>query len=303
MKKNFFSFLLTGIISCVSMICYADVNQNVLSPEQPFEGEIVYETFEHWSDAIKKQANFSYFNGVHKIRLILKGEKMHMIDETTKIHYVADGAAPSYTEYCEWTQKGYIQDHRNVEIQEVLAPRDIYCFGETYRLVSNTFSEKSEEKTVLDYPCKLYEGDICRKILNKQNYSIKAYVSNLVAPAGYKWSLLGLNIPGIALKCRMKLNLGHVNGLGIVKSGEFSCYKEADVVEIIPRTVSDEELVVPSNYKIVSGMNGFATIRYQKEVKKALKEHGIIGENGDVVGDNSNKTTGVHYQTDEEWDF
>lgn len=274
-----------------------------IAQEQPFEGEIVYETFEHVSDAIKKQSNFSYFNGVHKIRLILKGEKMHMIDETTRIHSIADGAVPMYTEYCEWTQKGFFRDSRTAEIQKMLAPRDIHCFGETYRLVSNTFSQKDEEKTILNHPCKLYEGDICRNILNNQTYSIKAYVSNLSAPAGYKWNLLGIEIPGIALKWRMKLNIGHVNGLGIIKSGEFSIYTEADVIEIIPREVSDEEFVVPSDYNIVSAMNGFATIRYQKEVKKKLKEQGILGENYDIVGDNSNKTTGVHYQTDEEWDF
>lgn len=271
--------------------------------EQPFEGEIVYETFEHVSDFIKKRSNFSYFNGVHKIRLILKGNKMHMIDETTKIHTIADNAVPLYTEYCEWTQKGFYRDNRSAEVQRVLAPRDIYCFGESYRLVSNTFSQKDEEKTFLDHPCKLYEGDICRNILNDQVYSIKAYVSDLSAPAGYKWSLLGLEIPGIALKWRMKLNIGHLSGLVARKGGEISMYTEADVVEIIPREVSDEEFVVPSNYKIVSAMNGFAIIKYQKEVKKQLIGHGIIGENGDVVGDNSNKTTGVHYQTDEEWDF
>lgn len=275
----------------------------VHAQEQPFEGEIVYETFEHVSDAIKKQSNFSYFNGVHKIRLILKGNKMHMIDETTKIHSIVDGAVPLYTEYCEWTQKGFYRDSRSIEIQKVLAPCDIYCFGERYSLVSNTFSQKTEEKSFLNYPCKLYEGEICRSIFNNQTYTIKAYVSNISVPAGYEWSMLGLKIPGIALKWRMKFNIGHVNGLGIVKSGEFSYYLEADVVEIIPRKVSDEEFVVPLNYKIVSGMNGFAAIRYQKEVKKKLQEKGVIGATYDIVGDNSNKTTGVHYQTDEEWDF
>ncbi len=270
--------------------------------EKPFEGEIVYETFEHVSDFIKNSSNFSYFNGVHKIRLILKGDKMHMIDETTKIHSIADGAVPLYTEYCELTQKGMYRDDRSIEVQRILAPRDIYSFGDLCRLVSNTFSQKDEEKTILDHPCKLYEGDICRNMMDDQTYSIKAYVSDIVAPAGYKWNLLGLEIPGIALKWRMKLNIGHISTY-LMKGGEISIYTEADVVKIIPREVSDEEFVVPSNYKIVSGMNGFATLRYQKEVKKKLKAQGILGENGDIVGDNSNKTTGVHYQTDEEWDF
>lgn len=51
-----------------------------------FEGEIELETFENYSDYIKKMPNSIYFDGVHKIRIIVKGDKMHLIDETTKCH-------------------------------------------------------------------------------------------------------------------------------------------------------------------------------------------------------------------------
>lgn len=55
-----------------------------------FEGEIELETFENYSDYIKKMPNSIYFDGVHKIRIIVKGDKMHLIDETTKCHTIAD---------------------------------------------------------------------------------------------------------------------------------------------------------------------------------------------------------------------
>lgn len=49
-----------------------------------FEGEIIYETFENYSDWIRKMANSVYVDGVHKMRLLVKGNKMHLIDETTR---------------------------------------------------------------------------------------------------------------------------------------------------------------------------------------------------------------------------
>lgn len=270
--------------------------------EKLFEGEIVYETFEHYSDALKNQFNFSFSDGVHKIRLITKGSKMHMIDETTHIHAIADDAGPSYTEYCEWTKKGFVRRKDLIDAQCMLSPRDmqmkIVNNVLTFPLLSNTFSQKTITKTILDIPCTLYEGDICRNVGNDQTYSIKAYVSNLAAPAGYKYNLYGLEIPGIALQWRMKFDIGHVKGVvGFVKGGEHSMYIEADVTEIKPRKVDDKEFEIPSDYNIIDASNGFAVLKYQSEVKKQLKKQGIIG------GNNHDKATGVHYKTDEEWEF
>ena len=58
-----------------------------------FEGEIVYETYEQYSDYLLKMPQSIYFNGVHRVRLIVKGDMMHMIDETTGCHIIADNAA------------------------------------------------------------------------------------------------------------------------------------------------------------------------------------------------------------------
>ena len=103
-----------------------------------FEGEIELETFENSSNYVKKVPTSIYFDGVHKIRIIVKGEKMHLIDETTKCHVIADAAfvdkvlkdatptkgtslkglnasvygigataSGAYVHYCEYTKNGY----------------------------------------------------------------------------------------------------------------------------------------------------------------------------------------------------
>ena len=80
--------------------------------------------------------------------------------------------------------------------------------------------------------------------------------------------------------------------------GELSIYYEADVTKITPREVSDSEFEVPADYKISKGAkNAFALMNYYKGIKKELVTAGITGAPNDT------KSSGVHYQTNDEWDF
>ena len=296
---------------------------------EPFEGEIVYETYENYSDYILKMANSIYFNGVHKVRLIVKGDWMHMIDETTGCHIIVNDAAAraimnaqgkrksrntadllsnlsknrsnnscSYVHFCDHTKTGLdMSDAPGT--QYMLSPGEIYyADGTTAPITQYTFDKTAETKNILGLNCPFYEGTVARKMGGMdQSYDVKAWVSDdLTAPAGYNWNLYGLDVPGIALKWATKYDGGHVSVMSV---GELSFYIEADVVEVIPRPVDDEEFNIPEGYKIKSGgtSNVFKMLGYYKSVKKELIKRGIKG------GDNSQKTTGVHFKTDGEWDF
>ena len=279
----------------------------------PFEGEIVYETYENYSDYLKKMPNSIYFDGVHKIRLIVKGTKMHMIDETTQCHIIADDAAPvvsnkrgkkqesnetaaSYVHFCDLTKTG-MDFGKNIDMMRVLVNRDLdYPGGQKAKLKTNTFAKTETKKTILDKSCQLYEGRFVREMGGMdQTYDLKAYVSDIPAPSGYLWNLWGLDVPGIALKWIQKYDGGHVSVMSV---GELSFYIEADVTEIKPRPVSDDEFTIPADYKISTGAkNAFALLKYYGAVKKQLVAKGIKG------GDNSQKKSGVHYKTNDEWDF
>lgn len=318
MKRLFFAAMLL----CFALIANAQ-------EKTPFEGEIVYETYENYSDYILKMPNSIYFNGVHKVRLILKGDWMHMIDETTGCHIIVNNAAAkaimeaqgkkktrgtigslstlsknrsnnscSYVHFCDHTKTGLdMSDAPGT--QYMLGSCEIsYANGSKAPLIKNTFAKTNESMNVLNQICPLYAGQIVRDMGGmNQTYDIKAWVSEqLIAPEGYKWNLYGLDVPGIALKWAMKYDGGHVSVMSV---GELSFYIEADVVEVNPRTVSDEEFNIPEGYKIKSGgtSNAFKLMGYYKSVKSELVKLGIKG------GDNSQKTTGVHYKNDGEWDF
>lgn len=281
---------------------------------KPFEGEIELETYENYSDYIKKMPNSIYFDGVHKLRLIVKGDKMHLIDETTKCHTIVNAAIANpilegkmdkksmgqtsngYIHFCDYTKTG-MDFSKNSAMMCALGQIDLtYPDGSKAELIKNTFAETSTVQTILDKKCKLYEGDIDHKMGGMdQKYHVKAYVSDLIAPNGFKFAFYGLNTHGIPMKCAMKYDGGHVSVMSI---GELSIYVEMDVTKIISREVSDDEFAVPANYKISpNSTNAFALMKYYKSVKKELVKLGIKG------GAKSEKSTGVHYKTDGEWDF
>lgn len=285
MKK----FLITSIACMMAIIGMAQ-NTNA------FEGEIRYETFENYSDYILKMPNSMYFNGVHKMRMILKGDKMHLIDETTQCHIVVDNAVPSYVHFCDLTKTG-MNYGANIDAMRILtSEKTITVGGASAPIVDYTFAKTDTKKSINDKECTLYEGRINREMGKmEQKYDVKAYVSDIPVPNGYKWSIFGLDIPGIALKYSYKYEGGHVSVMSV---GELSMYIEADVTEIIPRTVEDGEFDIPADYKISKGSkNAFALMKYMSGVRKQHVKLGIKGESNDK------KTTGVHYKTNDEWDF
>ena len=262
---------------------------------EAFEGEITYETYENYSDFLIRASNSVFFNGVHKIRLILKGNKMHLIDETTKCHVIADNSVPSYVHYCDLTKTG-MDYGNNIGSMQILSKGNIDVGGQVSPITCYTFAPTSTKKNIMDKECTLYQGDINRNMGGmEQKYEVKAYVSDIMAPAGYKWLLFCLDTPGIALKYSYKFDGGHVSMMSI---DELSAYYEADVTKIMPREVADDEFNIPADYRVSKGAeNAFALVKYMKGVKKQLEKLGIKGESNDK------KTTGVHYKTDDEWDF
>lgn len=307
--------------------------QGVLTAGQPFEGELEIETYENYSEYLQRMGNSLYFNGVHKLKIILKGSKVHVIDETTGCHVIANDGTPagssesnepatpakrgrgagllggnkskvnsgndsgmSYIHFCDLTKTG-LDFGTNINAMRVfLNQKDLNISNSNAPITSYTFAPTSTKKTILDKECVLYQGDINRKMGGMdQNYEVKAWVSDIVAPAGFKWALYCLETPGIPLKYSYKYDGGHVSVMNV---GELSMYYEADVTKITPREVSDSEFEVPADYKISKGAkNAFALMNYYKGIKKQLVKAGIKG------APNETKSSGVHYQTNDEWDF
>lgn len=258
-----------------------------------FEGEIAFETFESYSEYINKMPNSIYVDGVHKMRLIVKGNKMHLIDETLKCHIVA---TDTYTHYCDFTKTGFCL--LQYDFMMAAAPRTLnYGYGQVAKLLSNSFAKTEVADSLLGQKCILWQGDVIHEMGGKpQKYSCHAYCTDIKAPASYSVHLYGMPLETIAAKWIIKYDGGHESVLNV---GELSYYAEGDVISITPRPVSDDEFALPAGYKIAKGdlRNAMKMMQYYTGVKKALEKAGIKGE------DKTAKSTGVHYKTQEEWDF
>lgn len=259
-----------------------------------FEGEIAFETFENYCKWMNKMPNSIFVDGVHKMRLIVKGDKMHLIDETTQCHTVING---SYTHYCDITKTGFNMEKYDFILAAAPRTLDYGVGGQIAELTANTFAKTEQTTTLLDNECTLWQGDIVHNMGGmSQKYSCHAYCTDIQAPSAYPIHLSGMPLNYIAAKWIMKYDGGNVGALGV---GELSFYQEGDVTSITPRSVSDEEFVLPAAYKITKGSikSPFKMMNYYKGVKKALEKAGIKG------ADKSAKSTGVHFKTQEEWDF
>lgn len=285
MKKLF-------IITCMLFLTISAKSQETAAT---FEGEIAYETFETYSDYLLEMPHSIYFNGVHKIRMVVKGSKIHITDETTGCHIVGDSNSKQFVHFCDHTKSGldYSADY---ESQLVLASRDITYSNFTSKLNSNTISHTNDTTEILGHKCAVYQGAMERDMSMIQKYEVKAHVAtDIPISDGYKYGLQGLELPGMPLKWTYKYDGGHV-GMGV---GELSFYIESDITDIKPRQVDDSEFNIPAEYKIktYNGRNPMGLMNYYKSIKKGLIKQGIKG------GDNSEKSTGVHYKTNDEWDF
>lgn len=258
-----------------------------------FEGEIIYETFENYSEWIRKMANSVYVDGVHKMRLLVKGNKMHLIDETTKCHILVND---SYTHYCDITGTGFSMEHYDFLL--VAAPRTLdYGYGQKAELTMNTFTMTDQKDSLIGRECTLWKGDVVHNMGGKlQTYSCHAYCSDIKAPSAYTVHLYGMPLKTIATKWIIKYDGGHESTMNV---GELSFYMEGDITSINSRPVSDDEFELPESYKIKKGSlrTTMAMLDYYKGVKKALENAGIKGDSINA------KSTGVHFKSQEEWDF
>ncbi len=305
-------------IACVAVILWGGASVNA-QEQKPFEGEIVYETFENYSDMLKKNGGGAsvYFDGAHKMRLILKGSKMHLIDETTKCHVIVDADVldallngegkkkewfDGYVHFCDLTKTGY-DFTKDGSSYLFLAPGAIKNgYGVTTPAASDyKYVETSEKEDILGKECIKYKGQLSRNYSGMQyKYGVYASVSDIPAPKVYPWAVYGLQTSNILMKWAFKLDGGQISKaltLGMA-GGEISLYIEAEVTEIIPREVSDEEFVIPADYKIIkkkSTLGGaLGMLKYYRGINKELKKRGIKG---------GERSSDAKYKTEESWDF
>lgn len=268
---------------------------------EPFEGEIVSESFFQING--DQQLGNMLGNGVHREKAVVKKCKMHSVDEIGDIHSLGDYCEGSFIHFIPAVKLGMdygkvLNDHKA-----------------TTKTTGN-IEKKPVQKIILGHNCSLYEGTITTEtsyeyeVLGEKNsdvinqtQEIKAYVAeDIVAPEAMRELIPGFKVNGIVLQWRIKLITGSEG------SHNTGAYMEHDVIAINPRQVGDDEFKIPSDVEILkvdiaTDTNSLSDIgdllKQSNKIEKFNKEL----EKRKVGAEKSLKTTGVHYQTEGEWDF
>lgn len=269
------------------------VNITAQDSSTPFEGEIHLTSFANYCDYINKSGLVAGGNGIHRQKLVLKGDKGKLIDETTGIITIWDIPAGQYVTFIDDLKKG-LSYEKNIDAILVLAPRDTRIYDKfDQKLTSNTIADTGEKQEINGHACNEIKGTVVREQGGMQSkYGIKAYYDpSIIMPPALIGATYGLEIPGMPMKWSHSYDGGHVP-----MAGELSYFMEVTVDEIIPRAVNDNEFTVPA-YKMTKTSNPMSMMGYLKNANKhATKKIEEDKKAGNQDAYSSFKTT-------DEWDY
>lgn len=258
---------------------------------QTFEGEINYRNFENHSKTVRKFSKGMAYNGARNVKVLLKGNKMHIFDESMHLNILI------------------LPDEDNIVIYNDLLKRGLKCTYSSYK--KNYMSAfgpeptvdgqtkhynvlpKEEKKTVNGETCTVYSGTVSAQVGSTAPIvtTIEVYSSDKynVDPV-FNCFMNGIETPGIAMKWTTDQH-GKVPFLGSMDS-----FVASEAKTVTPRTVSDEEMRVPSDCQLKETDSPFKMLGIYSDTQKYLKKNKMYPADAD-------SDANVTYSIESEWDF
>lgn len=256
-----------------------------------FEGEINYRNFENHSKAVRKFSKGMAYNGARNVKVVIKGKKMHIIDESIHLNTLL------------------LPDENCVIIYNDLLKRGLKCsysnYTQTYmaaygpksntpgQIKEYTIKPSGEIGTFLGEECEKYKGTVTTSTSSSSpvvtNVEVWCSTKYKVDPV-YCCYLNGVEVPGVAMKWTTDQH-GKVPLFGSMDS-----FVASEVKSITSRNVEDSEMRIPSEYELKETDSSFKMLGIYGDTKKYLKKNKLYPADAD-------NATEVTYQIEEEWDF
>lgn len=259
--------------------------------QKQFEGEINYRNFENYSKPVRKFSKGMAYNGARNVKVLIKGNKMHIIDESMHLNTLL------------------LPDEDRVIIYNDLLKRGLQCsYGNYTTTYMSTYSPKpnvvgqtkdykveitGKKNTLLGHVCGNYKGTVTAKTSASSPavttvdvwYSTEYEVNPI-----YNFYLYGIESPGIAMKWTIDQHSK------VPLFGTFDSFIASEVKSITQREVDDSEMQIPSDYELKVTDSPFKMLGIYGDTKKYLKKNNMYPGDADTDKD-------VTYKIEEEWNF
>ena len=252
-----------------------------------FEGVLMYRNYEHHSAIVRKFSGGQAYNGERSIRVTLRGNSVHIVDESMHIHTIIKPDEDKYYIFSDVSKQGFVAKASEIlpKFFSGLDP-NVEASGSTPK--SSTLKSTSRQETYKGDRCKVYEGQLAveESFLNDVEMW---YSDRLLANKSYRYVFSGLPVPGIVRKGIITQS-GKIPLLGNMKSTTAT-----ELVALTERKVAPSEMTPPSNITIAPYTKDTRLYSFYKQSSKALKKAKLYPE--------KMNTKEVDYAIRSNWDF
>ena len=251
-----------------------------------FEGMLLYRNYEFHSPVIRKFSFGNAYNGERSVKVVMKGNKIHIIDESLHMHTIILPDANIGYIYSDVAKQG-IKSSLNFldDYLRVLDPEYPLKNG-----LTKTASLKQTKESV-SYKgdnCKIYKGDMMQGEDTKTEVEMWYSEKYRVYPS-YRYVFSGLN-PGGLLRKGIYNQSGKIPMLGKVKS-----LVSTELVALKSYQVPASEMVPPTDVAITECTDNKQLTALYKANRAQLKKMKMTPQH--------KKTSEVKYDIRQQWDF
>lgn len=250
-----------------------------------FEGALLYRSYEHHSAVVRKFSQGRAYNGERTIRVTLRGNSAHIVDESMHLHTIINANANTVFVYSDLTNEG------------ISAGKD---FIHTYLSMQdpdyNTPEMPKSSTLAIENQKTTYKGDLCNILKGTVSIGKNAetdaelwYSNNLLANKAYKYFLYGLPPKGIVRR-------GIYNNVGrIPLLGKAQTITALELVALKEYRVSDSEMKPPSTIRLERMEKSSQLTDLYKANTKELKRQKIYPK--------ISKRKEIKHLLNNQWDF
>ena len=259
-------------------------NHYLSSIPRVFEGALLYRNYEYHNNLVRKFSYGMAYNGERTVKIIIKGDLIHIVDMTMHVHNVISSNDKVYV-YSDITRSGIVTDTQYLRQYMSSLDPDYKTSDMEKTSTLNTTAEKITYKGDI---CNVYKGAL--KIGDAAETDVEMWYSdNYKVTTNQKYLFYGLNPAGIVRKGIYSQN-GHVPLLGKMHSTIAT-----ELIALTEYQVPIDDINPPQNIRFEKFIKPSQLTAFYKENLKQLKNQNLFPA--------KLKSKETQYLIRDQWDF